>query len=57
MKALLTEQPIFGYKFKGTRFDCGDKVGFQMANLSFSLKRPEMRDKLLEFINKIKTEA
>ncbi|MCA1785663.1 MAG: UTP--glucose-1-phosphate uridylyltransferase GalU [Desulfobacteraceae bacterium] len=57
MKGLLTEQPIFGYKFKGTRFDCGDKVGFQMANLSFSLKRPEMRDKLLDFIKTIKTEA
>ncbi|HRF91092.1 MAG TPA: UTP--glucose-1-phosphate uridylyltransferase GalU [Desulfobacter postgatei] len=54
MKGLLTEQPIFGYKFKGTRFDCGDKIGFQMANLSFSLERPEMRDKLLEFIKTIK---
>ncbi len=57
MKGLLTEQPIFGYKFKGTRFDCGDKVGFQMANLSFALERPEMRGKLLEFIKTIKTDA
>ncbi|MBT3388735.1 MAG: UTP--glucose-1-phosphate uridylyltransferase GalU, partial [Desulfobacula sp.] len=31
MKALMNEQPVFGYRFKGTRFDCGDKVGFQMA--------------------------
>lgn len=50
MKGLLTEQPIFGYKFQGTRFDCGDKAGFQMANLSFALERPDMRDKLLAFI-------
>ncbi|MGD9826275.1 UTP--glucose-1-phosphate uridylyltransferase GalU [Desulfobacter sp.] len=57
MRGLLTEQPIFGYKFKGTRFDCGDKVGFQMANLSFALERPEMRDRLLEFIKTIKTDA
>ncbi|WP_321495281.1 UTP--glucose-1-phosphate uridylyltransferase GalU [uncultured Desulfobacter sp.] len=55
MKGLLTEQPIFGYKFKGTRFDCGDKVGFQMANLAFSLERPEMRGKLLDFIKTIKS--
>lgn len=54
MKGLLTQQPIFGYKFKGTRFDCGDKVGFQMANLAFSLERPEMRGKLLDFIKTIK---
>lgn len=47
MSALLKEQPIFGYKFKGTRFDCGDKAGFQLANIAFALERPEMREKLL----------
>ena len=47
MSALLQDQPIFGYKFKGTRFDCGDKVGFQLANIAFALERPEMREKLL----------
>ncbi len=53
MKRLLTEQPVFGYKFKGTRFDCGDKAGFQMANLAFALERPDMKDKLLDFIRGI----
>lgn len=53
MKSLLKEQPIFGYKFKGTRFDCGDKVGFQMANLAFALERPDMREKLIRFIKDI----
>ena len=47
MSALLQEQPIFGYKFKGTRFDCGDKVGFQLANIAFALERPEMRKRLV----------
>ena len=47
MSALLKEQPIFGYKFKGTRFDCGDKAGFQLANLAFALERPEMREQLI----------
>ncbi|MCP4673268.1 MAG: UTP--glucose-1-phosphate uridylyltransferase GalU [Desulfobacula sp.] len=53
MKTLLKEQPIFGYKFSGKRFDCGDKVGFQKANLAFALERPDMRDKLIEFIKEI----
>lgn len=53
MKALLNEQPIFGYRFHGKRFDCGDKVGFQMANLAFALERPDMRDKLIGFIREI----
>ncbi len=47
MKKLLKEQPVYGYKFEGKRFDCGDKVGFQMANLAFALERPDMRDKLI----------
>jgi len=53
MKTLLKEQPIYGYKFTGKRFDCGDKVGFQMANLAFALERPNMRDKLINFIKEI----
>ena len=53
MKILLKEQPIFGYKFKGKRFDCGDKAGFQMANLAFALERPNMRDKLINFIKEV----
>lgn len=54
MKMLLKEQPIFGYKFEGKRFDCGDKAGFQMANLSFALERNDLKDRLSAFINEIK---
>ncbi len=50
MVELLKEQPIFGYKFKGTRFDCGDKAGFQMANLAFALEHPEIESILKDYI-------
>ena len=53
MKKLLVTQPIFGYKFQGSRFDCGDKAGFQMANMAFAMERPELREKLKEFIKKM----
>lgn len=52
MSSLLDCQPIYGYKFSGNRFDCGDKVGFQMANLAFALDRPDMKEKLMTFIRK-----
>jgi UTP--glucose-1-phosphate uridylyltransferase len=51
MVTLMQEQPIFGYRFKGTRFDCGDKAGFQMANLAFALEHPEIKDALREYVN------
>ncbi len=53
MVSLLNEQPIFGYKFNGTRFDCGDKAGFQMANLAFSLEHPEIKETMQEYIENV----
>ena len=53
MVELLKEQPLFGFKFEGTRFDCGDKAGFQMANLAFALERPEIGPQLREYIKTI----
>ncbi len=50
MEILLKKQPIFGYRFEGRRFDCGNKAGFQMANVAFALDRPDIRDRLLPFL-------
>lgn len=55
MSLLLEEQPIFGYRFQGTRFDCGDKAGFQKANLAFALDWPDMREQLLPFLSEVVT--
>ena len=53
LSVLLEDQPIFGYKFKGRRFDCGDKAGFQLANIAFALERPDLRDQLLPELRKL----
>lgn len=53
MAALLSKQSLFGYRFKGTRFDCGDKAGFQMANIAYAMKRPDMAEKLKPFLKSI----
>lgn len=50
MARLLKTQDIYGYRYEGTRFDCGNKAGFQMANLAFAFDRPEIRERLLPFI-------
>lgn len=54
MASLLEEQPIFGVPFKGTRFDCGDKAGFQMANIAFALQHPEIEKELKAYIASLK---
>lgn len=41
---------FYGYRFDGKRFDCGDKVGFQMANLYFALQDPEVAPRLTPYL-------
>lgn len=53
MAILLQSQPIFGYRFEGRRFDCGNKAGFQMANVAFAMDRPDIKDKLLPFLKEM----
>ena len=50
MARLLETQSVYGFSYEGTRFDCGTKVGFQMANLSFAMDRPDMRRRLMPFL-------
>ena len=39
-----------GYRFEGTRFDCGDKAGFIEANIAFALRHPKIGKKVRESI-------
>ncbi|MDJ0783620.1 MAG: UTP--glucose-1-phosphate uridylyltransferase GalU [Desulfosarcinaceae bacterium] len=53
MARLLQQQAIYGFTYQGTRFDCGSKAGFQMANLSHAMDRPDMRAQLEPFIKSL----
>ncbi len=46
-------RPVYGYRFKGERFDCGSKAGFLQATVSFALMRPDLRDDLGQFLHKV----
>ncbi|TDQ56172.1 UTP--glucose-1-phosphate uridylyltransferase GalU [Phaeovulum veldkampii] len=36
--------PVYGYRFKGQRYDCGSKAGFLQATVAFGLARDDLRD-------------
>ncbi len=38
MIRLMATQPFHGLKYKGTTYDCGDKIGFLSANVAFALE-------------------
>jgi UTP--glucose-1-phosphate uridylyltransferase len=50
---LVRERKIFGCEFVGDRYDIGDKFGFVRATVAYALKRPDLRDKVLEFLKTI----
>ena len=50
---VMHDSGVCGYKFKGKRYDAGDKFGFIQANIGFAMKRPSLRVKLLEYMHSI----
>ncbi len=42
---------VFGYRFKGQRFDCGSKAGFLQATVSFGLARDDLKAELSQYLN------
>ena len=44
---------LYGVVVEGTRHDAGDKLGYLRANLSYALKRPELRDQVIELCREI----
>ena len=50
MREMVKNHPMYGMKFKGKRYDIGDKMGFIKTNLEFGLKDPEIGEDLLNWL-------
>jgi UTP--glucose-1-phosphate uridylyltransferase len=53
LSQLVRERKMFGCEFLGDRYDIGDKFGFVRATVAYALKRPDLRDKVLELLKTI----
>ena len=42
---------VFGYRFRGQRFDCGSKAGFLQATVAFALGRDDLKDEFSDYLN------
>ncbi|MDR0481031.1 MAG: UTP--glucose-1-phosphate uridylyltransferase GalU [Gallionellaceae bacterium] len=40
--SLVKEEQLLAYRFNGTRYDCGSKLGYLQAQVAFGLKHPEL---------------
>jgi UTP--glucose-1-phosphate uridylyltransferase len=46
----LRTQSVYGYRFEGRRFDCGEHHGFVEANLAYALADPDIGPKVRAFL-------
>jgi len=47
---IVTSDNVYGYRFRGQRFDCGSKAGYLQATVAFGLARSELRDEFQQFL-------
>jgi UTP--glucose-1-phosphate uridylyltransferase len=53
LKHLLRNRPIYGYRFEGTRYDAGDKLGFLKATVEFALRRYDLGKPFREYLRSL----
>ena len=52
IKMMLKDESVYACVYQGEKFDCGSKKGFVEATLTISLRDPEIKDEIKDFIRK-----
>ena len=45
-----SKEGVYGFRFRGQRYDCGSKPGFLQATVAFGLARPDLRDEFNAYL-------
>ena len=54
LKSLISRKAVYGYEFKGRRYDCGSKLGFLKATVEFALKHGELNGRFRDYLKSLK---
>ena len=44
------DREVYGYRFRGQRFDCGSKAGFLQATVAFAMARDDLKDEFTAYL-------
>jgi UTP--glucose-1-phosphate uridylyltransferase len=50
IQSLMQDEQVIAYKYHGTRFDCGSKIGYLKAMVEFALRHPEVKEEFEEYL-------
>jgi UTP--glucose-1-phosphate uridylyltransferase len=51
--ALLEDEPVIAYPFKGKRYDCGSKLGYLEATVEYALAHPELGEAFSAYLKRL----
>lgn len=51
--ALLQEERVLSYEFSGTRYDCGNKLGYLQATIAYGMKHHEIGKEFSEYLKMV----
>ena len=54
--ALLQEEAVYALPFRGTRFDCGTKLGYLEATYHYAVRHPELGPEVRDYLKRVRTE-
>ncbi|MES2264914.1 MAG: UTP--glucose-1-phosphate uridylyltransferase GalU [Pseudomonadota bacterium] len=54
--ALMKAERVLAYRYQGTRYDCGSKLGYLKATTAMGLKHPETGDEFRKYLQQMQIE-
>ncbi len=45
--------PVYGFRFRGTRYDCGTKLGYLQAGVAFALERDDLSAEFSAYLKEV----
>ena len=56
IQALLKKESVYALEFEGKRFDCGSKIGYLQAIITYGLKHPEVAEEFQAYLKSLQLE-
>ena len=53
LSPMIQRMPFCGYRFDGTRYDCGSKGGLLTASIAIALNRDDLKDEVLNEVSRL----
>lgn len=53
LRALVQEQPLYGYLFEGRRYDVGHSLGYLKATVEFALEQPDLKEQFDRYLREM----